>query len=584
MNFKLNQGHYKSITILDWQNIPELVVITGKNGSGKTQLLELINWHFSPAAQNKTTNVGHPFYGVQTQLTGFSATDKDVVYLPNMWQIGNLGKTNVTVHNGVIDNLYNYIVMNIKSAQWSELAAVVEASIAKPKNQITKEDIGEHLPIDYIGYTTKINANEGLNQIFQLYYTKVAESRNRQIPEDKIKIALGPAPWEILNKMLEEARFPYIIREPQSIIGDYELKFVKKNNSSIKIDFSDLSSGEKMLIAILIWMYNTGHNNRLPKLMLLDEPDAHLHPSMTKQFFDVIENVLVKQFNVRVIITTHSPSSVSMVSPEYLYEMSPDEPRVKKLRSKEYGINLLTEGLITVKSNTKYVLVEDDEDAKFYNEIFKIFKSKNKINQNINVLFIASSNRSAGLSGGCSVVRAWVEKFINEGVSDVFQGLMDLDNGTGAAITATSSDNLHFVKRYSLENYLLDPIIVYASCLHNNLPIVIPGISFTQRDEHKVARLEKIKLQRIADHIFSEIEPMVSGLTIADKELEEVSFISRKKLMYPKWFLYKRGHTLHSYFRSKYRAAVNYDKLLETIIRQEFLPNDLADIYKTIQQ
>jgi ABC-type lipoprotein export system ATPase subunit len=583
MNFKLSQGQYKSIAALEWENIPELVVITGKNGSGKTQLLELINWHFTPA-QSKRTQPGHPFHGVQTTVSDFSATDKDVVYIPNIWQIGNLGATNVNAHNAAIDTLHKHIVLNQVNAAWNELAIVVETSIGKAKNQITKEDIVEHLPIDYTSYTTKISANEGLNQIFQLYYTRVADCRNRQIPEDEIKSSLGQPPWEVLNKMLDGAGFPYVITQPQSIIGNYELKLVKKNNSSIRIDFSDLSSGEKMLVAILIWMYNTGHKNRLPKLMLLDEPDAHLHPSLSKQFFDVIENVLVKEFNVRVILTTHSPSSVSMVSPEFLFEMSPDEPRIKRLRSKEYGINLLTDGLITVKSNTKYVLVEDEDDAKFYNEIFKIFKSKNKVNPNINVLFIASANRSAGLSGGCTVVRAWVEKFVNEGVNDVFQGLMDLDNGTGPAIAAIPTDNLHFVERYSLENYLLDPIIVYASCLHNNSPIIISGINLLQRDEHKVAKLEKRKLQKIADHIFSEIEPMVTGLTAADKELVEVKFITRRNLMYPKWFLYNRGHTIHNLFRSKYRASVNYDKLVATIIRQEFLPNDLTETFKTIQK
>ena len=581
MNFKLTQGQYKSIDSLDWQNIPELVVITGKNGSGKTQLLELMHWHFS---LNKNTKLGHPFHGVQTELINFIATEKDVVYVPNMFQIGNLGATNVAAHNGVIDTLYNHIVLNQKNAQWNELANVVVTSINKPQSQTRKEDISEHLPIDYIGYTTKINTNEGLNQIFQMYYSRLAECRMKRMDEKDISGNLGPPPWDTLNKMLEEAGFPYFMNEPQSIVGNYELKLIKKSNHDIKIDFSDLSSGEKMLVAILIWMYNTGHKNRLPKLMLLDEPDAHLHPSLSKQFFDVIENVLVKEFHVRVILTTHSPSTVSMVSPEYLFEMIPNQPKIRKLRSQEYGINLLTEGLITVKSNTKYVLVEDKNDAKFYNEIFKIFKIRNKINLNVNILFIASSNESAGLSGGCTVVRSWVEKFINEGVNDVFQGLMDSDNGTSANSAITSADNLHYVKRYSLENYLLDPIIVYASSLHQNNPINIPGISLTQRDEHKVVKLEKKKLQKIADYVFTEIEPMMTGLTVADKELEEVTFITRRKLKYPKWFLYKRGHTIHSLFRSKYRTAVNYDKLIDTIKRQEFIPNDLVETFIKIQK
>ena len=78
---------------------------------------------------------------------------------------------------------------------------------------------------------------------------------------------------------------------------------------------------------------------------------------------------------------------------------------------------------------------------------------------------------------------------------------------------------------------------------------------------------------------------MGKATTSADKALEEVSFITRRKLLYPKWFLNKRGHTLHnSYFRSKYRRAVDYDKLLATIVRQEFIPTDLVETFKKLQK
>jgi predicted ATPase len=42
MDFRLVEGRYKSFSTLDWRDIPPFSVITGANGSGKTQLLELI--------------------------------------------------------------------------------------------------------------------------------------------------------------------------------------------------------------------------------------------------------------------------------------------------------------------------------------------------------------------------------------------------------------------------------------------------------------------------------------------------------------------------------------------------------------
>ena len=35
-------GKYKSITAFEWLNIPQFAVITGPNGTGKSQLLKLI--------------------------------------------------------------------------------------------------------------------------------------------------------------------------------------------------------------------------------------------------------------------------------------------------------------------------------------------------------------------------------------------------------------------------------------------------------------------------------------------------------------------------------------------------------------
>ena len=42
MDIRLVSGSYKSITQFDWLDIPPFAVVTGPNGYGKTQMLELI--------------------------------------------------------------------------------------------------------------------------------------------------------------------------------------------------------------------------------------------------------------------------------------------------------------------------------------------------------------------------------------------------------------------------------------------------------------------------------------------------------------------------------------------------------------
>lgn len=51
-----------------------------------------------------------------------------------------------------------------------------------------------------------------------------------------------------------------------------------------------------------------------PKLLLIDEPDAHLHPDKQERLIEALEQAAA-EFDAQVIITTHSPSIVRATSP-----------------------------------------------------------------------------------------------------------------------------------------------------------------------------------------------------------------------------------------------------------------------------
>ena len=582
MDIDLTEGTYKSIKSLKWEDIPDFVVVTGKNGSGKTQLLELIH-HQLGTDQNHKINVARnptlPFFGVKLNVSNFNCTDKEVIYLPATWSLGNLGAINASSFSSTINTLHQSIIGTSRNAAYNELSEIVKEKIGKLPNTISIRDVQNNLPLDHFDYINRIQLHEGLNEIFLGYHLKSAELRDSGCSPEEIKEKLGVAPWVTINNLLNSADFPYEVTKPQGYIGDFNFQLTSKKDPSLVIEFNDLSSGEKILISLGIWMFNTGQAKRLPKLLLLDEPDAHLHPSVVKDFINVVEKILVNKHGVKVIITTHSPTTVSF-SPEYsLFEMSKDEPQIKPLESKEYGINLLTEGLVVVKSNSKYVLVEDLDDANYYNAVFSILKNRAEVSPNIDIIFIPSSNKEANSSGGSTVVRSWVEKFTNEGVFDVFQGLVDLDDGSQKSIK-----NIHVINRYSLENYILDPILIYASLLHDDLEYAIPGINLAHKDEHKLLELPPQDLQAIANHIFSEIEPILTGINQEDKKNVDVTFINNIKLSYPKWFINKRGHDLYSKFQSKYRRAVIQDNLIKALVRHEFIPKDLVAVFNNIQQ
>lgn len=85
---------------------------------------------------------------------------------------------------------------------------------------------------------------------------------------------------------------------------DNVLEVQRPNNEmAIPHSIGELASGEKQIIALLAfadrWLREGG-------VLLVDEPDLHLHPSVTMQLVDALRQI-VKQRNGQMFFTSHSP-------------------------------------------------------------------------------------------------------------------------------------------------------------------------------------------------------------------------------------------------------------------------------------
>ena len=68
----------------------------------------------------------------------------------------------------------------------------------------------------------------------------------------------------------------------------------------------------KILMSLCLATFNRKMSRRQPSLILLDELDAVLHPSMIKAYIYCLKEFMVKN-GTRVIIATHSATTVSML-------------------------------------------------------------------------------------------------------------------------------------------------------------------------------------------------------------------------------------------------------------------------------
>jgi hypothetical protein len=303
---------------------------------------------------------------------------------------------------------------------------------------------------------------------------------------------------------------------------------------------------------------------------------------MSQQFLNVIKNVLVDKFGVQVIMTTHSPSTVILAPDNSICEMSRFEPRIKKSTSKNHSVSLLTAGLVYVGEGTKYFLVEDDDDVNFYSYIYSQLTVDNIIDASIPLVFISASTKDK--SGGKDVVQNWVNKLQESGLENILQGLIDADSGN------VVSKGIYKIERYSIENYLADPILVYASLIDKEKNPPIAGVKLMIGEEYKLKSLPIDMLQKIADSIISLCEPELKNYFTDFDEIEEnkkveVCFVDGKKLMYPKWILNRRGKTIiHEVYNKVFSSpTVNFKTLFKSLRKLNMFPNDIAEKLKEIK-
>jgi hypothetical protein len=106
------------------------------------------------------------------------------------------------------------------------------------------------------------------------------------------------------------------------------------------------------------------------------------------------------------------------------------------------------------------------------------------------------------------------------------------------------SARLEVLGRYSIENYYVDPLVVYAVLLDQGTAPTVPDVNIPQGQEALLRSLNQEALQQIADVVGAVIENHIGSLTPGDTQRHAVSFTNGVVLQYPGWMLNRRGHDL----------------------------------------
>ena len=644
---------HKSITQLNQINLPKFVVLTGKNGSGKTHLLTAIKEGkvlsslvadiatdvqlfdsatiiptdtgiFDPAQDQSARSQW--FTQLQNQreqifphlqqfviqqgvpasyCSGVKAihaltvemlcrilpdpTMADTVHLNIQNQIKALGSQ-------VFNNSYN----QIGDDHWRKAAPKVQQSSPEAflLSSHTTFFQNEHFlwgNVDpfrqafgrvFTKYRELIHENDRLKN-----HPPKDDPTRQHLSQSKFFDKYGTAPWDFVNQILEECRLDFRVDfPPLDEITSYEPK-LQKLSTTVEMRFQDLSSGEKVLMSFALCLYNSQDSRQskvFPKLLLLDEIDAPLHPSMAASLLNTIQNVLVRDKNVAVILCTHSPSTVALAPEDAIFSMNPIGPIVEKI-SKSKALSLLTAGVPTLSisfNGRRQIFVESRTDANLYDSLYQRYKSH--LNSERSLIFIeVGFNGVSGLeqNSGCAQVLSLVEK-LSEGGNQSVLGLVDWD---GSSVQKERMHVLSHGIRDGLESLLFDPVLLVATIARENLAFVKQKGVLDNNDTYiSISEWNNLRWQQAVDTV----QDMILEPSTSARETIEVRYVNGMTLSVSKEYLHLDDHALEEKITTVFgflkpknsRAGGLMGYVVETVLADfpKLLPNDLLTTFNNL--
>lgn len=644
---------HKSITGLNEIELPNFVVLTGKNGSGKTHLLTAIiegkvisslvtdrsldvrlfdsasiipsdtgvydpsaqqslksSWfnvletqrvQNFPTLQSFVISQGVPAYECQSPVAIKSLTVKKLRVLLADPAKAEEVDTNIRSYTQQISTqIFSGSISHIGDENYRKIAPKVQQSspedflFSSQSSFFQNKDFlwGEVDPFRqafgrvFTTYRELIHDNDRLEK----YAPKDDPKRQYLSNEDFIK-EYGTPPWEFVNQILEECQLDFRVDfPPLHETTSYEAK-LNKISSKVEMKFQDLSSGEKVLMSFALCLYNAQESRQakvFPKLLLLDEVDAPLHPSMILSLINTIQNVLVRDKKVAVILTTHSPSTVALAPEDSIYIMNPNGPKIEKT-DKSKALSILTAGVPTLSvsfDGRRQILVESRVDAGLYDLLYQHYKAYLNSERSLVFIEVGKSDDSGGeKNAGCDQVVRLVKLLTEQGNQSVL-GLVDWD---GKRATKDRTHVLSAGKRDGLESLLFDPVLLVAMVARENGEFArTKGILNSQESYidliHSDVERWQAVVNKMQDMILSGTKP--SGKTITINYLNNMTLEIREEYLHlDDHGLEEKIIDLFGFLKPKNnRAGALMRYVLDTVLTDnpKLLPKDLLDTFNEL--
>jgi predicted ATP-binding protein involved in virulence len=274
------------------------LIITGKNGCGKTTLLEQIQWNLNQFKGSNFVPIGH---------IDFQSTYSQV-------RLATASQSN----NGLLIFKSPIIQTSFDAKRTIKLTKVTAVKAAEVQTVNAKKSASEQFLQHLVNRKTQqayalADGNESESDEITDWFSKL-ESYFSDIFEKSVKFTFNR------NKLT--------------------FKLIDKTKS--EIDLNLLSDGYSAIIHIIMRMEANKFGDYAQNgIVLIDEVETHLHVSLQKQILPLLKTFFP---NIQFIVTTHSPFVLSSIEDAVIYDMERNEQIDQQADLWQYSYEALIEG------------------------------------------------------------------------------------------------------------------------------------------------------------------------------------------------------------------------------------------------
>lgn len=310
--------------------------------------------------------------------------------------------------------------------------------------------IGTQEPKHGEGYQNKLVGEGKPGEIVRNLLLRIWEESNQNVQQE---------PWKEFSKTVEElfrCRLlpPEYSNQQPFIVAEYIPEALRPDGRmGPRLDIANAGSGFHQVLLLLAFLFA-----RPSSVLLLDEPDAHLHVLLQRTIFERLKQVAFNR-RCQLIVATHAEVLLEGSAPEEILSFVGRTPRrlleqTEKSRLRDALSRLTSLDLLQVDAVQAVLYVEDYLDAQLLETWART--AEHPAHRFLSLPYIVPLGGKGNVKDGFKHFQCL------RLARPEIQGLCILDRDQGAELPPSGPEGLRMLRwnRYEIENYLLNPEIL----------------------------------------------------------------------------------------------------------------------------